>query len=211
MSKAILGRKLGMTRIFLEDGRWIEVTLVEAGPCTVVQRKTAGQDGYEAVQIGFGATREKLCTKPELGHFKKAGVAPSAILREFPVGGDSALKAGDLLKADLFAVGDHIDVSGITKGRGFAGGIKRHRFAGGPGGHGSNFKRAPGSIGQHTDPAKVYRGKRMPGHYGNERITVQNLEVVRIDAEKNLIAVRGALPGATGGLLELRQSVKGSK
>lgn len=207
----ILGKKIGMTRVFTQDGRWIDVTVLEAGPCTVVQRKTRDNDGYEAVQIGFGAVKEKRVNKPMQGHFKKAGIEPKRNLREFRVAADCELKTGDELKADVFSAGDRVDVSGTSKGRGFAGVIKRHGFSGGPGGHGSHFHRAPGSIGQSADPAKVYKGKKMPGHMGNRKVTVQNLEVVEVDLDKNLLVVRGAVPGANGGLVSVSKSVKQSK
>lgn len=207
----ILGKKIGMTRVFTQDGRWIDVTVLEAGPCTVVQRKTRDSDGYEAVQIGFGAVKEKRLNKPMLGHFKKAGIEPKRNLHEFRVAPDCALQVGDELKADVFSAGDRVDVSGTSKGRGFAGVIKRHGFSGGPGGHGSHFHRAPGSIGQSADPAKVYKGKKMPGRMGNCKVTVQNLEVVEVDSDKNLLVVRGAVPGANGGLISVSKSIKQSK
>lgn len=213
MVNGLLGRKLGMTRIFTEDGRWIEVTLVQAGPCTVVQRKTKGTDGYEAVQVGFEDAKEKRCTKPVLGHFKRSGVAPKRLLREFRVEGSSELRPGDEIRTDIFKVGDHVDVSGTSKGRGFAGVIRRHGYQGGPGTHGSNFHRRPGSIGQSAWPAEVYKGKDLPGHMGDTRVTTQNLEVLEVDAEKNLLVLRGCVPGARGGLVVVKHSVKvkGSK
>lgn len=211
MLNAMLGKKLGMTRIFTENGRWIPVTVVEAGPCQVVQRKNAGTDGYEAVQVGFGEKKESRCNKPESGHFKKNGIAPKRVLREFRVDAASELKAGDEITPDIFKPGDRIDISGVTKGKGFQGVIKRHGMHGGPAGHGSMFHRAPGSIGQSADPAKVYKGKKLPGHMGAVQRTIQNVEVVRVDAERNLVLVRGAVPGANGGLVVLRHSVKGRK
>ncbi len=211
MVNGLLGRKLGMTRVFTEDGRWIEVTLLEAGPCTVVQRKTTDNDGYNAVQVGFGELKESRCNKPTAGHFAKAGVPAKRVLREFRVDASSELKAGDEIGTDIFKVGDRVDVSGTSKGKGFAGVIKRHGFGGGPGGHGSHFHRAPGSVGQSADPAKVYKGKRLPGRMGNAKVTTQNLEVVTVDAEKNLIAVRGSVPGANGGLVVLKHTVKGAQ
>ncbi len=212
MIDGILGRKLGMTRIFSEDGRWLEVTLLEAGPCTVVQRKTIETDGYEAVQVGFGeATKKTTRSKPLAGHFKKANVEAARVLREFRVESGSELKPGDKISNDIFKAGDRVDVSGTSKGKGFAGVIKRYGFKGGPGGHGSHFHRAPGSIGQSADPAKVYKGKRLPGRMGNVRRTIKNLEVLEVDAEKNLVVVRGAVPGANGGLIVLKHSAKGSK
>ncbi len=209
MLNGLLGRKLGMTRIFTEDGLWIEVTLLQAGPCTVVQRKRAGKEGYEAVQVGFEDIKPSRCNKPRTGHFSVAGVDPKRVLREFRVTESNELKPGDEIRTDIFKAGDRVDVSGTSKGKGFAGVIKRHGFKGGPGGHGSNFHRAPGSIGQSADPAKVYKGKRMPGHMGNAKTTTQNLEVVDVDLDKNLLVVRGAVPGARGGLVVVRRSVKG--
>lgn len=211
MVNGLLGRKLGMTRVFTEDGRWIEVTLLEAGPCTVVQRKNVETDGYNAVQVGFGEVKESRCNKPQAGHFSKAGVSAKRVLREFRIDATSELKAGDEIGTDIFKVGDRLDVSGTSKGKGFAGVIKRYGFKGGPGGHGSHFHRAPGSIGQSADPSKVYKGKRLPGRMGNAKVTTQNLEVVTVDAEKNLIAVRGAVPGANGGLVVLKHTVKGAQ
>jgi len=210
MVSGLLGRKLGMTRIFTEDGRWIEVTLLRTGPCTVIQRKTKDTDGYEAVQVGFEEIKESRCNKPVLGHFKRAGQGPKRVLREFPITDGSELKAGDEIRNDIFKAGDRVDVSGTSKGKGFAGVHKRYHFKGGPGGHGSNFHRRPGSIGQSADPSKVVKGKRLPGHMGNQNVTTQNLEVVEVDAEKNLLVVRGAIPGANGGLIVVKHTVKGA-
>jgi large subunit ribosomal protein L3 len=208
MVTGLLGKKLGMARIFTEEGRQIAVTLLEAGPCAVVQRKMQETDGYDAVQLGFGEKKANRVTKPAAGHFKKAGVAAARTLREFKVDGPSELTAGDAVNADLFAVGDRVDISGITKGKGFQGVIKRHGMSGGPGGHGSMFHRAPGSIGQSADPSKVFKNVRLPGHMGSRRVTTQNLEVVRVDTENNLIAVRGSVPGAPGTLIIVKKSVK---
>jgi len=211
MALGILGKKIGMTRIFTDDGRWVVVTVVEAGPCKVIQRKTKETDGYEAVQLGFGEMKESKCNKPQSGHFAKADIKPMRVLKELRIGGDSKLSPGDELKADMFAVGDRVDVSGTSKGKGFAGAMKRHNFSGGPGGHGSHFHRTPGSIGQSADPAKVYKNKKMPGHMGNRKITIQNLEVVTVDTEKNLLLIRGNVPGANGGLVTVHKSVKGAQ
>ena len=211
MVTGLLGKKLGMTRVFTDDGRWVPVTLLELGPCTVVQRKTVEADGYAAAQLGIGEKRESRATKAEIGHAKKHDTTPKRALREFPIGDDSELKTGDEIRADIFEVGDRIDVSATSKGKGFAGVIKRHGFGGGPGGHGSHFHRAPGSIGPSADPARVFKGTRLPGQMGNCRVTEQNLQVVQIDAEKNLLAVKGSVPGAVGALLEVKKSVKGSK
>ena len=211
MVNGLLGRKLGMTRVFTEEGLWLDVTLVEAGPCTVLQRKTKSNDGYEAVQVGFGERKERRTTKPLLGHFKKSGSSAKRLLREFRVEADSELKPGDEIRTDIFKSGDRVDVSGTSKGKGFAGVMKRHGMSGGPGGHGSGFHRAPGSIGQSADPAKVYKGKRMPGHMGSVKKTTQNLEIVDVDPEKNLLVVRGSVPGANGGFVVVRHSVKGAR
>lgn len=208
MLNGILGKKLGMTRVFTEDERWVDVTLLEAGPCTVVQRKTQDHEGYDAVQLGFGEVAERRLTKPLRGHFAKSGAAPRRTLREFRVAQDEGLKAGDEVKVDIFQTGDRVDVSGTSKGKGFAGGMKRHGWSGGPGTHGSNFHRRPGSIGQSADPAHVIKGKNMPGHMGDARTTTQNLEVIDVDLDKNLLVVRGSVPGATGGLIMVKKSVK---
>jgi len=208
MVDGLIGKKLGMTRLFTDDGRWIDVTVLEAGPCTVVQRKTKERDGYDAVQLGFGEVKETRCNKPLKGHFAKAGVQPKKTLQEIRVGEDAALNPGDEIKADIFTNGERVDVCGISKGKGYQGVVKRHHFAGGPGAHGSTFHRRAGSIGQRQTPARVYPGKRMPGHMGDRRVTVQNLEVINVDAERNLVLVRGCVPGANGGLVTLRKSVK---
>jgi len=208
MLNGLLGKKLGMTRIFTEDGRWIDVTLVEAGPCLVVQRKTQDKEGYDAVQLGYGDVSERKLTKPLKGHFAKTGVAPKRTLREFRVEKASELKAGDEIRADIFKTGDRVDVVGTSKGKGFQGGIKRHGWGGGPGSHGSNFHRRPGSIGQSADPGRVLKGKTLPGHMGSERVTTQNLEIVDVDMDKNLLVVRGAVPGANGGYVVVKKTVK---
>lgn len=204
----LLGKKLGMTRVFTEDGRWIDVTLLEAGPCTVIQRKTREKEGYDAVQLGFGEMKTRRLTKPLEGHFAKNGVVPKHTLREFRVTQDSALKPGDEVRADIFQTGDRVDICGASKGKGFAGGIKRHAWSGGPRTHGSNFHRGPGSIGQSASPGKVIKGKTLPGHMGNAAVTTQNLEVVNVDTAKNLIVVRGCVPGANGGLVVVKKSAK---
>jgi len=208
MVDGLIGKKLGMTRLFTDDGRWIDVTVLEAGPCTVVQRKTKDRDGYDAVQLGFGEVKEARCNKPLKGHFAKAGVAPKKALQEIRVAEDVALNPGDEIKADIFATGERVDISGVSKGKGFQGVVKRHHFAGGPGAHGSTFGRAPGAIGQRMTPARVYPGKKLPGRMGDKRVTVQNLEVINVDAERNLVLVRGCVPGANGGLVTVRKSVK---
>lgn len=210
MRIGLLGKKLGMTRVFTEDGRWVDVTLLEAGPCMVVQRKTQKHEGYEAVQLGYGEVNVRRLNKPAQGHFAKRGVDPKRTLREFRIEKDSELKPGDELRADMFEVGERVDVTATSKGKGFAGGMKRHGWSGGPSTHGSNFHRGPGSIGQSATPARVIKGRSMPGHMGNVRVTVQNLEIVNVDGPKNLLAVRGSVPGANGGLVIVRRSVKGA-
>ena len=208
MKKAILGTKLGMTQIFAEDGKVVPVTVVEAGPCVVTQKKTVDTDGYEAVQVGFGDVREKLLNKPQKGHFKKADTANKKYVRELRLEDCSALNVGDEIKADVFAAGDKVDVSGISKGHGFAGPMKRHGMHRGPMTHGSKSKRVSGSMGMCSNPGRVLKGKKLPGHMGVVKVTIQNLEVVKVDAEKNLILVKGAIPGAKGGLVTVRNSVK---
>ena len=204
--KGILGTKIGMTQIWKND-RAIPVTVVLAGPCPIVQRKTAQTDGYEAVQIGYAPKAERKVNKPMQGHFAKAGVAPTRILREFR---DFA-PDGDSVNVDIFAEGEKIDATGTSKGKGTQGVMKRWNFAGGPASHGSKkWHRRPGSIGQRKTPGRVYKGKRMAGHMGMERVTVQNLEVVEIRAGENLILVKGAIPGANGGLVVLRSAAKAS-
>jgi large subunit ribosomal protein L3 len=211
MVTGLLGRKVGMTRIFSEDGRWIPVTLVHAGPCVVVQRKNKERDRYDAVQLGFLDRKQGSGNKPETGHCRKAGTELKRHLREFALSPGSEVKTGDTVRVDIFKVGDHVDVAGTSKGKGFQGVQKRHGFRGGPGTHGSNFHRRPGSIGQSADPSKVVKGKRLPGHMGSERVTTQNLEVVTVDPEKNLLVVRGSVPGAAGCLVEVRKTVKGTE
>jgi large subunit ribosomal protein L3 len=184
------------------------VTVLEAGPCTVVQRKTQEHDGYDAVQLGYGELKESRCNKPLKGHFAKAGVAPKRMLQEVRVAADAALKPGDEIKADIFTTGERVDIAGISKGKGFQGVVKRHGFSGGPGAHGSTFHRRPGAIGQRQTPAKVFKGMRMGGHMGDRRVTVQNLEIINVDADRNLVLVRGCVPGANGGLITVRKSVK---
>ena len=206
MQKGIIGRKVGMTQIFTEDGKVVPVTVLEAGPCVVTQKKTVENDGYQAVQIGFEDLREKLVTKPLKGHFNKAQTAYKRVLREFDL--DDALAVGDIIKADTFAAGDKVDVTGISKGKGFQGAIKRHGFHTGPMAHGSGYHRHQGSMGSNTDPSRVFKGKGMPGHMGSEQVTVQNLDIVKVDAENNIIAIKGAVPGPNGGLIVVKSAVK---
>ena len=209
MKKGIIGKKLGMTQIFTEDGSVIPVTVIEAGPCPVTQKKTAENDGYEAVQLAFEDIREKLVNKPEAGQFKKAGVSPKRHLKEFRLDDISALNVGDVIAADTFASGDKVDITGITKGRGYSGVIKRWnchklRMTHGVG----PVHRQPGSMGANSSPSRIFKNKKMAGQYGNEQVTVLNLEVVKVDTEKNLIAVKGAVPGSRGGIVFIRDSVK---
>ena len=208
MEKAIIGKKVGMTQIFDEAGRVIPVTVIEAGPCTVVQKKTAEKDGYEAVQLGYEDVAEKKLTKPELGHLKKAGEARKKHLKEFKLSNSAALNVGDEIKADAFAEGDRVDVTGISKGKGYAGVIKRHGAGRTPMTHGGGpVHRHAGSMGPATDPSRIFKGKIGAGQMGNEQVTVLNLDVVKVDTELGIIAVRGAIPGPKGGIVYLRNSV----
>ena len=208
MQKAILATKVGMTQIFNEDGMLIPVTVLQAGPCVVTQVKTDENDGYTAVQVGFGDIREKLVNKPETGHFAKAGVAVKRFVKEFRFENAAEYEVGQEIKADIFAAGDHIDATAVSKGKGFQGAIKRHGQSRGPMAHGSKYHRHAGSNGSATTPGRVFKGKHMPGHMGAVRVTVQNLEVVSVDAEKNLILVKGAVPGPKKSLVMLKESVK---
>ena len=209
MVKGIIGKKLGMTQLFDENGKFIPVTVIEAGPCVVVQKKTIESDGYEAVQIGFGEITGKHVTKPLQGHFAKSDVAMKRFLREFRLADCSTLNVGDLIKADTFAIGDKVDVCGTSKGKGYSGTIKRycnHRLKES---HGTGpVARHAGSNGANSDPSRVFKGKRLPGHMGDERVTIQNLEVVKVDVENNLIALKGAIPGAKNGIVYITDSVK---
>ncbi len=208
MKKGIIGKKLGMTQIFDENGNVIPVTVIEAGPCTVVQKKTVETDGYAAVQLGFEDVSEKHVTKPEAGHFKKNGVSAKRHLKEFRLESAADMNPGDVVAADTFAAGDKVDITGITKGRGYTGAIKRWNLHMLGKTHGIGpIHRQSGSMGV-IDPARIFKNKKMAGQYGNEQVTVLNLEVVKVDAEKNLIAVKGAIPGARGGIVFLRDSVK---
>lgn len=206
MVDSILGRKLGMTQVWSENDELIPVTVIEAGPCTVSQVKTAETDGYEAIQVGFGEIPERKVNMPMAGHFAKAGVSPMRYLREFRVEDASVHSVGEVLTVEAFADTKKVHVTGISKGKGFAGVIKRHNFGGGPGGHGSHFHRAPGSIGMCATPSRVLKGMRMAGHMGCDKVTVKNLEVVRIDAEQNLMLVKGAVPGGKGALVTIRMA-----
>ena len=209
MQKALIGKKIGMTQIFDEKGKVVPVTVVEAGPCVVSQVKTVETDGYTAIQMGFGDVKPKHVTKPLQGHFKKADVAPKRILKEFRFDDCSAYELGQVIKADLFAAGDKVDVTGKSKGKGYAGVIKRWNFARLKESHGTGPNaRHGGSMGACSSPSRVWKGKKMAGHLGAEKVTVQNLAVVKIDAEDNLIAIKGAIPGANGGYVVIKDSVK---
>ena len=211
MKKGLIGKKIGMTQVFDESGKVIPVTVVELGPCVVVQKKTAENDGYEAVQLGFGDVKVKAVNKPMTGHFKKADVAPKKVLREFRLEDTASLNVGDILKADVFAAGDKVDVVGTSKGRGTAGAIKRWNFSRLKESHGTGpVARHAGSLGACSDPSRVYKGKKLAGHLGAERVTIQNLDVVKVDAENNLIAIKGAIPGPKKGIVMVVNSVKKS-
>ena len=207
MNKGLIGRKVGMTQIFDETGKVIPVTAIEAGPCVVAQVKTEETDGYTAIQLGFGDVKEKKVIKPIKGHFAKGNVTPKKHLREFRVE-TVEVKVGDELKADIFAAGDKIDIQGTSKGKGFQGVIKRHGQSRGPMGHGSMYHRRPGSMGPTSTPGRVFKGKKLPGHMGVQTVTIQNLEVVKVDLDKNVILVKGSVPGAKGAVLKIKSSVK---
>ena len=208
MKKAILATKVGMTQIFNEDGQLIPVTVLQAGPCVVTQVKTEENDGYEAVQVGFGDIRESLVNKPEKGHFDKAGVSGKRYVKEFRFENAEEYTLAQEIKADIFAAGDKVDATAISKGKGFQGAIKRHNQSRGPMTHGSKFHRHAGSNGAASDPSKVFKGKKMPGQMGGKKITVQNLEVVRVDAENNLLLVKGSVPGPKKSLITIKETVK---
>lgn len=212
MNKFMLGKKAGMTQIFNEDGNAVPVTVIECGPIDVIQRKTEGVDAYEAVKVGFADQKEHRVNKPDMGQFKKAGVSAKRFVKEFHVEADNALKAGDQLTVgDCFEVGDRVDVSGISKGKGFAGNIKRHNQKGGKEAHGSKYHRRVGSLGTSATPSHVLKGKKLPGQMGSANVTVQNLEVVLVDGERNILALKGAVPGVRGGYLAISATVKGKK
>jgi large subunit ribosomal protein L3 len=208
MKKAILATKVGMTQIFNEDGVLTPVTVLQAGPCVVTQVKTVDNDGYSAVQVGYGDIREKLVNKPRKGHFAKAGVANKRFLKEFRFDNAEEYTVGQEIKADIFTAGDKIDATAKSKGKGFQGAIKRHGLSRGPMAHGSKYHRHAGSNGACSDPSKVFKGKKMPGHMGAVKVTIQNLEVVKIDVENNLILVKGAVPGPKKSVVMLKNSVK---
>lgn len=208
MKKAILGKKIGMTQMFLSDGTMIPVTVIQAGPCPVVQKKTVGTDGYEAVQVGFCDIREKLVNKPIKGHFAKANVKPLRYLKEFKLDDTASMEVGQVIKADVFEVGDKVDISGKSKGKGFQGVIKRHNQGRGRMTHGSHYHRRVGSMSACSSPSRVFKTKNLPGHMGAENVTIQNLEIVRVDAERDLLLVKGAVPGPKGGMVAIKSTVK---
>ncbi|MFR7874314.1 MAG: 50S ribosomal protein L3 [Christensenellales bacterium] len=208
MNKAIIGKKIGMTQIFDEKGRVIPVTAIEAGPCVIAQVKNVETDGYEAIQLGFGEVKESKVNRPIKGHFAKSKLTPKKHLREFRVDSVEGVKVGDELKVDTFAAGDKVDIQGISKGKGFQGVIKRHGQSRGPMGHGSMYHRRPGSMGPTSTPGRVFKGKKLPGHMGRNTITIQNLEVVKVDLDKNVILVKGSVPGANGSILKIKSSIK---
>jgi large subunit ribosomal protein L3 len=208
MNKGLIGKKLGMTQIFDEQGKVIPVTVIEAGPCVVAQVKTVETDGYNAIQLGFGDVKESKINKPEKGHFAKSKLTPKKHLREFRLDSVENINVGDELKTDTFTAGDQLDIQGTSKGKGFQGVIKRHGQSRGPMGHGSMYHRRPGSMGPTSTPGRVFKGKKLPGHMGSQTITIQNLEVVRVDLDKNVILVKGSVPGAKGAILKLKTSVK---
>ena len=208
MKKGLIGKKLGMTQIFDEQGKVIPVTVIEAGPCTVAQVKTVETDGYNAVQLGFGEVKESKINKPEKGHFAKSKLTAKKHLREFRLDSVENVKVGDELKADVFAAGEQLDIQGTSKGKGFQGVIKRHGQSRGPMGHGSMYHRRPGSMGPTSTPGRVFKGKKLPGHMGRQTVTIQNLEIVSVDLDKNVILVKGSVPGAKGAILKLKTSVK---
>ncbi len=208
MKKAILGKKLGMTQVFTEDGNLVPVTVIQAGPCPVVQKKTVEVDGYCAVQVGYEDKKESRSNKPEKGHFQKANLPVKKFLKEFKLDNASELNVGDILDVTQFADGDVLDVTGTSKGHGYAGTIKRWGTHRGPMTHGSHYHRGPGSLGACSDPSRVFKGKKLPGHYGVDKVTIQNLDLVKVDNERNLLLVKGSVPGPKGGLLVVKNAVK---
>ena len=208
MKKGIIGKKLGMTQIFDEKGNVIPVTVIEAGPCVVAQVKTVETDGYNALQLGFGEVKTKHINKPEMGHFAKSKLTNKKHLREFRLDSIDGVKVGDEVKADVFQTGDKVDIQGTSKGKGFQGVIKRHGQHRGPMGHGSMYHRRPGSMGPTSTPGRVFKGKKLPGHMGSVTVTIQNLDVVRVDMDKNVLLVKGSVPGAKGAILKIKSSVK---
>lgn len=208
MKKSIIAKKIGMTQVFIENGILVPVTVLEAGPCVVTQKKTIENDGYEAIQVAFGEVKEKSLNKSKKGHFEKVGVDFKKLLKEFKLENCAEFEIGSEIKADIFEAGEKVDVSGVSKGKGFQGAIKRHNQHRGPMSHGSKYHRGVGSLSSATTPGKVKKGKKMPGHMGSENITVQNLQIVKVDAEKNLILIKGAVPGNKGSIIIIKNSVK---
>lgn len=208
MKKAIIGKKLGMTQIFTEDGKVIPVTVVEAGPCVVVQKKSIEVDGYEALQLAFGEVKERRVNKPIKGHFDKHGVECKKVIREFKLDDYASFESGQVIQADMFEAGDHVDISGKSKGKGFQGVIKRHNQSRGPMAHGSKYHRRPGSMGASSSPSRVFKGKKLPGQMGNKNVTAVNLEVVKVDVENNVLLIKGAVPGIRGAVITIKSSVK---
>ena len=208
MNKGIIGKKIGMTQIFDENGLVIPVTVIEAGPCTVAQVKTTETDGYNAIQLGFGEVKAKHINKPEMGHFAKSKLEAKKHLREFRLDDISNIKVGDEIKADIFQAGEKVDIQGTSKGKGFQGVIKRHGQHRGPMGHGSMYHRRPGSMGPTSTPGRVFKGKKLPGHMGHVTVTIQNLDIVRVDMDKNVILVKGSVPGCKGAILKIKTAVK---
>ncbi len=208
MNKGLIGKKVGMTQIFDQQGKVIPVTVIEAGPCVITQIKTVETDGYNSIQLGFGEVKEHKVNKPVKGHYTKSKLTPKKHLREFRLDSLENMNIGDELKVDTFAAGDKLDIQGISKGKGFQGVIKRHGQSRGPMGHGSMYHRRPGSMGPTSTPGRVFKGKKLPGHMGRQTITIQNLEVIRVDLDKNAILVKGSVPGAKGAILKLKSSVK---
>lgn len=209
MVKGIIGKKVGMTQVFDESGKAFPVTVIEAGPCPIVQIKTKNQDGYQAVQLGFGNRKENKVNRPERGHIQKADIAPPRILCELPVDDTDQLSVGSMIDSSIFSVGEYVDVTGTSKGLGFTGVVKRHGFAGGKKSHGGEQDlRRPGSIGASSYPSRVFKGKRMPGRHGGRRVTVQNLQVIQADTDRSLLLVKGAVPGPTNGVLLINKAVK---
>ena len=208
MKKGIIGKKIGMTQIFDEKGNVIPVTVIEAGPCVVAQVKTMETDGYDALQLGFGEVKTKHINKPEMGHFAKSKIENKKHLREFRLESIEGVKVGDEIKADVFQVGEKVDIQGTSKGKGFQGVIKRHGQHRGPMGHGSMYHRRPGSMGATSTPGRVFKGKKLPGHMGRVTVTVQNLDVVRVDMDKNVLLIKGSVPGAKGAILKIKSAVR---
>lgn len=211
MSPGILGRKIGMTQLFDENGNLVPVTVVQAGPCVVVQKRTLERDGYEAVQLGYGSIKERKVTRPMKGHFQKAGVEPRRLLREFPLKAGAQLEEGQVIDVGMFSEGQYVDVSGTSRGKGFAGSIKRHGFARGPMSHGSKYHRGTGGLSGSTYPGRVFKGRRMPGRMGGRRVTVRGLPVLKVDAERHLLVLRGSVPGARGSIVEIRPTTVAGK